>query len=364
MLVRMVDMSPTVGRVFGIPIQLHWTFIMLLLVSLIYPAFFLYILLLFAFVVVHELSHSIAAKRNNISVKKIILYPLGGGSMIDLSGADPRLEFRIALAGPVSNFLMAAVLGIPAILTHAGFAHTIIQVLFLVNVFLGVLNIIPAFPLDGGRILRSYLQRTRTSFEATRKTVMVSNATAGISVVLAIAFLFVGDYTGLYRMIITVSLLILGFYIYGGAQAEMYLSRIKSVVDDIPLSRVMSKSYVKVNERTTIPHLYSMIQKKHTNLIIFPSNGGYKMVSKIPSRMFGASRKGHAEPTLSEFSISIPVSPYKAGTSGALNMMDMEGAKEVAITRYGRLSGIVTRPFLEYIVSLHISAMNAKHNKH
>ncbi len=359
----MVDMSPTVGRIFGIPIQLHWTFILLLLVSLLYPAFFLYIVLLFAFVTIHELSHSLAAKHNNITVKKIILYPLGGGSMIDLNNVDPRLELRIALAGPMSNFLMAAVLGIPAVLMHAGFTHTLMQVLFLVNIFLGVLNIVPAFPLDGGRILRSYLQRTSTHAEATRKTVLVSNAMAAVFVILAIAFVFIGSYTELYRAIITISFLIVGFYIYGGAQAEMYSSHIRSVVADIPISRVMSRAYVRVNEKTTLSKLYSLIQKKHTDLIIYRSKGGYRAATRIPTKAFRASRKGLAEPTISEFSVSIPDSPYGAGTSGALNAMDMEGARAVAIIRSGRLSGIVTRQYLEYVVALHISAGNAKHNK-
>lgn len=94
--------------IFHIKIELHWTFIMLLLFALLISAysglyFFIIILLLFLMVLLHELAHSATALANGIEVKKIILFPLGGASIIDLDEVKPDLSLKIALAGPVMS---------------------------------------------------------------------------------------------------------------------------------------------------------------------------------------------------------------------------------------------------------------------
>ena len=97
----MAGASPNIGSIYGIPIELHWTFIVMMLLALaISVNLFIIFVLLFVCVFLHELAHSVTAIRNNISVKKIILYPLGGGSMIDMDEVPPKLEFMIAIALP------------------------------------------------------------------------------------------------------------------------------------------------------------------------------------------------------------------------------------------------------------------------
>ena len=112
----MADFSPYMGSIDGIRIQLHWSFILLLLLILILSwYYFLIWVMLFACVLAHELTHSITSRRNGIAVKKIILYPFGGGSVIDFEKVSPKTEFRISIVGPLSSLMLAAIFGILAI---------------------------------------------------------------------------------------------------------------------------------------------------------------------------------------------------------------------------------------------------------
>ncbi len=359
----MLNMSPIIGKVMGIPIQLHWTFIFLLLLSLLYPTFFIFIILLFIFVTLHELAHSITAKNNGIDVKKIILYPLGGGSIIDMNDITPKLEMKIALAGPVSNFFIAALLGLITIIIPGGYLKSLIQILFLVNLLLGALNIIPAFPLDGGRILRSYLQRKKTHLEATIKTSRVSRIIAAISMVLAIMFMFIGNYTFTYRVMLFISFFILTFYIYSGTQAETYSSKINTEAKKLSMTDMVSTDYIHITKRTTLSELNNMVQKRHTNTIIYKTKNSYMLVSKVPPNIYKMQKTENAEHALSYFSIKIPNVSYNLKVPELLNKMNMETVPALAITKSSKLIGIIFKQYIEYMIALKLSTKNTKHNK-
>lgn len=109
--------SIKIASLWGIPIELHITFILLMLGVLALTVLnylnwysFALVLFLFVFVVLHELSHSLVARRFNIKVRKIVLYPIGGVSEIDEIPENPRIEWRVALAGPLASFVIGAVL--------------------------------------------------------------------------------------------------------------------------------------------------------------------------------------------------------------------------------------------------------------
>lgn len=360
----MPGMSPIIGKVMGIPIQLHWTFVLLLMVSLFYPVFFIYIVLLFVFVTLHELAHSITAKNNRIKVKRIILYPLGGGSVIDMNNVKPKIELKIALAGPASNFFIAAILGIITILIPGGHIRSLMQVLFLVNVFLGLLNIVPAFPLDGARVLRSYIQRTNTHLGATIKTARISNIIVVISIILAIAFMFVNNYTFTYRILMSVSFVIIAFYIYGGTQAELYSSKMKTEAGKLDIYEVISTDYITVTKTTTLSGLYKKVQNSHINTIIYRTKNNYMLVSKIPTDIYKTTKNKNAEHNLSTFSREIPNMSYKSKVSELLNKLELENCSAVAITKSNKLIGIVFKQYIEYIIALKISTKNTKYDKH
>ena len=193
--------SLVIGRVRGIEIKVHPTF--LLIVP--WVAFnwgysggygpagiafgFVLMILLFAFVVLHELGHSFAAMRYGVGVRDITLLPIGGVARIEQLPVEPRRELAIALAGPAVNLAIALLfappvlwigaargvenplqlLGIVTDLTPSGF----IVYLFFTNVMLVLFNLLPAFPMDGGRVLRAVLSHFTGRLTATRVAVIL-----------------------------------------------------------------------------------------------------------------------------------------------------------------------------------------------
>jgi Zn-dependent protease len=161
-----------IGSIWGIPIELHITFILLMgaVFFLFYPQlyFFVLILFLFVFVVFHELAHSVVARHYGIKVRKIVLYPIGGVSEIEEIPEKPSIEWRMAIAGPLTSFLIGITLfGLDQFITietpaalfapSLATAGSLMLDLAVLNLILGAFNLIPAFPMDGGRVFRALL---------------------------------------------------------------------------------------------------------------------------------------------------------------------------------------------------------------
>ncbi|MGI0133927.1 MAG: site-2 protease family protein, partial [Candidatus Micrarchaeaceae archaeon] len=244
----MVDLSPYVGSIAGIRIQLHWSFILLLvgIFLLTSPYLFLIWVLLFACVLVHELAHSLLAKRNGIPVKKIILYPFGGGSVIDFEKVNPSMEYRISIIGPVSSLALALVFGAASLYAPSGTVQSTLYLLFVLNVFLGVFNILPWFPLDGGRALRSYLQKTRSFFTATKIAVNVSKVVTILFIIGTVIYVALIPGTFVYKEFVVLFDIIIGMFIYGGAQSELRLAYVKTNITKLKARDAISRNFTVV----------------------------------------------------------------------------------------------------------------------
>jgi len=186
----------SLGRVFGIPLRLHYTWFIifalvtasLVLYPLVEPPYppieqriimgILTSLLFFASIITHELAHSILAIRNNIPVKEITLFVFGGVSQITKEATRPRAELLIAIVGPLTSLALAGIFyGLHLLLV--GLAAKLMQWLALINVALAVFNLIPGFPLDGGRIFRALMwQRTHDYHKATSIATKVGQGVA------------------------------------------------------------------------------------------------------------------------------------------------------------------------------------------
>jgi Zn-dependent protease len=184
----------------GIPIKLHYSFLILGTIWIIYNGFQLGIagvafaiglgVALFGSVLLHELGHSLMAATYGVSTRHITLYPFGGIAAIE-SEPNPGLEeFFIALAGPAVNFILAGLLA-PAMLINL----QVFSILVGLNLAMGIFNLIPAFPMDGGRILRSLLT---TRMGKKRSTIISLN----VSLVWSVVFLTVGVYFQWYGLIL------------------------------------------------------------------------------------------------------------------------------------------------------------------
>jgi len=202
----------SLGRVFGIPLRLHYTwFIIFALVtySLVFDVAYktypleqriilgiLASLLFFASIVAHELAHSILAIRNKIPVKDITLFVFGGVSQITKEATHPRAELSVAIMGPLTSVALAGIFyGLHVLLATANqtLAASLMQRLALINVLLAVFNLVPGFPLDGGRVFRALVwQRTHDYHKATRIATKVGQGIAygfiAIGIALIIAF--------------------------------------------------------------------------------------------------------------------------------------------------------------------------------
>ena len=182
-----------IGRVSGIKVQVHWTFVFLIAWVVFLevsrgremPAIalsILFVLVIFGCVVLHELGHALTARRFGISTRKITLLPIGGVASLERMPEKPQQELLVAVAGPAVNVVIAILLYIvfpihrfldlePEALQEMLSAispQNFVFYLFAANVMLVVFNAIPAFPMDGGRILRALLSMTIDRVQATR----------------------------------------------------------------------------------------------------------------------------------------------------------------------------------------------------
>lgn len=167
-----------IGRLAGINIYLHSTFLLLLaftaLSGLAFRDPLLQLLnlglpvMLFAIVVFHELGHALAARHYGVETRDITLYPIGGVARLQASRFTPVQEMVVSAAGPAVNFLLAGIAWVlaPALATTP-LTFFLISQFFVYNLGLGLFNLVPAFPMDGGRILRAYLSRRQGHTRAT-----------------------------------------------------------------------------------------------------------------------------------------------------------------------------------------------------
>jgi Zn-dependent protease len=173
----MLSRSFRLGSLFGFPIHVNVTFLLLLgIVGLTMGTVdaIAFVLLAFASVVLHELGHALVARRLGVNVSRIELHFFGGAAQMTDQPRSARDEIAIAAAGPAVSFALAGLSAILAVLTGAWLFGT----LAWINLILGAFNLIPALPMDGGRILRAYLSRRMGFLRATEVSVTVARVFA------------------------------------------------------------------------------------------------------------------------------------------------------------------------------------------
>ncbi len=245
------------GRVAGIPVYVHATFFMLLawialsywresqsLAAVVEGVGF--ILALFACVVLHEFGHALTARRYGIRTKDITLLPIGGLARLERMPDVPIQELWVALAGPAVNAVIALVLfgslhasGAWESITRVGVATgAFAERVMLANVALGVFNLLPAFPMDGGRALRALLA---TRMEYTRATQRAAAIGQGMAVLLG----FIGLQGN--PMLIFIAL-----FVWIGAGQEASIVQMKSALAGIPLRRAMLTHFRALTPTSTL----------------------------------------------------------------------------------------------------------------
>jgi Zn-dependent protease/CBS domain-containing protein len=259
-------MKLSVPKIAGINIYIHWTF-SLLIVWIIYTNVragldtaqvtwsVIFILSLFACVTLHELGHALSARRYGIKTKDITLYPIGGVARLEKMPEKPTQELVVALAGPAVNFIIAILLS-PVILSSdlsmdesdnvmiIG-AHNFIPMLGMLNITLAVFNLIPAFPMDGGRVLRALLAMKLGRLKATQ-------IAARIGKILAFGFIVMGFYSNPF-------LIFIGLFIILGANAEEQMVNTQSLVMEFTAKNAMMTNFISLAKEEPISRAIELL---------------------------------------------------------------------------------------------------------
>jgi Zn-dependent protease/CBS domain-containing protein len=251
----------------GITLRVHFTFPLILVWAALQFGLFaglgtngaifgiLVTLLLFVIVVLHELGHSVVAQHYGIPVKDIVLLPIGGVAQMARIPEEPVQELLIAIAGPLVNFVLAGLmiianlafglsgsLGNPLALLY-GFGGisvaSIFNYLFIANLFLGIFNLLPAFPMDGGRILRALLA---TKLDYVRATDIAGVIGKLMAILLGAWGLFGGG----------IFLILIAFFVFVEADQEGKMVKIRHTLRGLTVAQAYSTQARTLNPRVTV----------------------------------------------------------------------------------------------------------------
>ena len=273
-------MSLQVGKISGIKNRLHFTLIIgFLLISWSAAMVFtqhhyhgftaidywivgaIIAAMLFISVLLHELAHSILALRYGIKIRQIILFIFGGVSDISEEPHDYRKEATMALAGPAMSFMLAGIFTIFGLLvsqsTPTGSSLILNQVTLdilyyaaLINTILGIFNLIPAFPSDGGRILRAALVKLKKDYDKATKDAVKVGITISYGF-MALGFLMMA--TG--SFLSGIWILLIGWFLNSGAQSYLSQQELSSVLSHVHLREIMNTNIISVKQDITLNEL-------------------------------------------------------------------------------------------------------------
>ena len=270
-------MSVQVGKIQGIPIRLHFTLVIaIVLISFtlshdFMPFYFPGLdsmqywiigitgaVIMFLSVLVHELAHSILAQRYGVKVREIILFVFGGVSDISEELKDYRKEFKMALAGPATSFVLGSILTLAFIFfanstgTSTNLLVPILYYSALLNAVLGIFNLIPAFPSDGGRILRAILVRRNHDYnKATRTAAKVGIAISFGFMVAGVVILFTGNF------ISGAWIILIGWFLRSGAESYLSSVQLGASLGRVRLQDIMNTNVIAVKPTITADELMS-----------------------------------------------------------------------------------------------------------
>jgi Zn-dependent protease len=206
------------------------------------------VLLLFASILAHEFGHAIVARRQGIEIEEIDLWLLGGVARMKGEAHDPEDELRYAIAGPAVTALVAACFGLAAALlpsSSPAVVRALVEYQAFVNVAILVLNLLPAFPLDGGRVLRSLMwRRSGHAIEATERAANIGRGFGFVMIALGVLETLGGVPEGLW-------LALIGFFIVAAAGQQAMGARVQATLSGVRVSQLMSSPVVSIPEHTT-----------------------------------------------------------------------------------------------------------------
>lgn len=336
-----------IARIAGIDVYMHATFLLLIgWVAFSYwteqgtlqavASGILFILLLFGFVVMHEYGHALTARKYGIKTRDITLYPIGGVARLERMPEKPIEELWVALAGPAVNVVVAIVLFGYLALTNTFEPFTSLTVstgsfverLMIVNLWLVGFNLIPAFPMDGGRVLRALLGMRMEYVRATQVAANVGQA-------FALLFGFIGLFSNPF-------LVFIAFFVWTGASQEASMVQMKHSISGIPVTRAMLTDFDVLTPRDDLSRVVDMILagSQHD----FPVMEDDRIIGILDRDTFmtALSKRGQNTQVTDVMRRDITEVDSHEMVEAALLRLQENKSKTLPVTHNGNLVGLIT----------------------
>jgi Zn-dependent protease/CBS domain-containing protein len=367
-----MNTSFQIGKIMGIPIKLHITFLLIIPVmgyifannpsdlgfNDVESIFIRYALgisvaiLLFTSVLLHELGHSIVAKKHGTNIQGITLFLFGGVSSLEEIPRNPKVEFKMALAGPSVSLLIWSILTIFITLLNAVTImntttplNPLIRVVWLIayiNIILFVFNLIPAFPMDGGRVLRAVLAGKMPYKKATN---IAANVGKMFAIFMGIIGLIIPGGGGLWYILIA-------FFIYIGATEEDKSTQISVTLEGVKIKDIMTRDIKTVPSGMTVDELVDfMFRFKHMG---YPVVEGNEVIGIVTFNDVQHIPKEERKNVLLSDIMTKEIINLKENDDAvkALKLMTMNNIGRIIILNEKKMTGIVSRTDLLRSVQL------------
>jgi Zn-dependent protease len=353
--------SLSLGRILGIPIRLHlsWFLLAALVTWSLAAGYFPQAnpgwtastywivgaaasILFFASVLLHELGHSVLAIREQVPVKSITLFIFGGVAQIGREPPTAGAEFRIAIAGPLTSLSLAGIFaGLGALLADVQVVSAPLAYLGTINLLLALFNMIPGFPLDGGRVLRAALWHFGGSFrDATKWATRAGQASALLFIGVGLfQFLFGGFSNGLWWAFI-------GWYLHGAAQSSFRQVKMQDALAGVKARNVTMEQCAPVSGDLRLDRLVEdhVLSEGQRCFVVGEGDNPAGLITLDGLRaVSGARRSG-----MTAGQIMTPVSKMEAVDANddawsLVRRMGEESVSELPVTENGKLLGLITR---------------------
>lgn len=309
----------------------------------------------FASLILHELSHSLVARREGLPIRGITLFIFGGVAHMEEEPPSARTEFRMAVAGPIASIVIgAAFYGLFRLGGSVGVAEHFLDIpyyLAFINGLLAAFNLIPAFPLDGGRILRAALWRWKEDIRWATRTASQLGSAFGLAL-MGIGVYTVFRYGALLSGVWTV---LIGWFLRSAAQASWRQLITRQALEGEPVSRFMVPDPVTVDPSFSIRELVEDYMYRHHH-DVFPVTEGSELVGYVGTKQVRELSRDAwddhtvaevAEPCTDENTVSPDTDAVKA-----LAIMHRTGNSRLMVTEDGKLKGIIALKDLLRLLSL------------
>jgi len=304
---------------------------------------FISALLLFVCVLLHELAHSLIAQVHGLTVKNITLFIFGGVATIEEEMKRPGIEFQIAVVGPITSLFLAAIAFLLAWPFRGSNSPTeaVLDYLAASNFLLGVFNLIPGLPLDGGRVLRSIAWKITGNIQkSTRIASYAGQAMAFVFILLGIAAFFTGNFfNGLWSIFI-------GWFLLNAAQTANTQILLQNTLQGVPVDKVMNPRPVAVPANISLQKLvdeYFVPQGLQAAPVV---QGEYLAglitltdIARVGRERWAYTPVGHVMRLLEQVYITTPEQPLH----DLLEVMVTRGINQIPVVQDGRLVGLLSR---------------------